>query len=234
MRTRFNLLATAAGTRPEVDLWPHLKGLTACVIADPSQPGRPGGALVVWHCDSAASAERLTVDVLPRLGALLTGKKPATQRPGGGPPRNVATAQLAGRALGTRRSELGTVSGRSLLAIAHGRDAVIAWGEDALSASLEAMATPDRSAAALCTDWARDGENAPQRLGLIWPARCWPPVRGVSATTPAWRVLTQDPPVVWWGWTGRDEARDSIQFSGLRQRVHQFVDQIPLDPSPPR
>jgi hypothetical protein len=234
LRTRFNLLATAAGARPEIDLWPHLKGLTACVMADPIQPGRPGGALVVLHTDSDASAERLTIDVLPRLSALLTGKTPTGEKPGAEPLRKTAPGEPAGGAAGVKASQLGTVGGRSLLVFWRSRDVVIAWGDGALSASIAAAGKPDRSIAPLCTDWEQQAKSPPQRLGVIWPARCWPPGRGVDTTTSAGKALTQDPPAVWWGWTGPDVAHDSVHFSGLRQRVHQFLDQLTLDPSPLR
>ena len=88
-----------------------------------------------------------------------------------------------------RRAQLGTVGGRSLLVYRRGRDVVIAWGEDALTASIEAAGRPDRSIAPLCADWLRQKKSPPQRLGVIWPARCWPPIRGVDTTTPAWRCL---------------------------------------------
>ena len=231
LRTRFNLLATAAGARPEVDLWPHLKGVTASIMADPNDPGQPGGALVILHTDADASAERLAIDVLPRLCGLLTGKKPRGTKPGGEVVPKPGPGKPAGRAPERDASQLGTFGGRSLLVYQRGRDLVIAWGDDALSASVEAAKTPDRSIAPLCTDWVRQGKNPPQRLGVIWPARCWPPVRGVDTTTPVWRTLAQDPPAVWWGWTGTHAAQDSIRFSELRRRVHQFIDQLPLDAS---
>src|SRR5262249_1071796 len=44
LRTRLNLLATAAGTRLEADLWPHLRGLTAALLANPDDPAQLGGA----------------------------------------------------------------------------------------------------------------------------------------------------------------------------------------------
>ena len=48
--------------RPEVDLWPHLKGLTACVIADPDQPGtsrrRPRRLARGRRCDCLAARDR--------------------------------------------------------------------------------------------------------------------------------------------------------------------------------
>jgi hypothetical protein len=227
LRTRFNLLATAVGAKPEVDLWPHLRGVTACLIGDSSQPGHPGGALVVLHTDGDAGAERLAIDVLPRLTALLAGKKSGTE-----PLRKVPPSQPAGSVPAGDAYRLGTLGGRSLLLLWRGRDVLIAWGDDALRASSEAAAMPDRSVAPLCTGWVRAGKTPPQRVGAVWPARCWPSVRGLDRTTPAWRALAQGPPMVWCGWTGSSEARDSIHCSGLRQSVRRFLDQLPLDPSP--
>jgi hypothetical protein len=220
LRSRLNLLAAAAGARPEVDLWPHLRGVTACVMCDADRQGRPGGALVVLHTDGDPGAVRLATDVLPRLGSLLTGKKPGTQPPPGAP---------AGAL-----SPLGTVGGRPLSIMRHGRDVVIAWGEPVLDAAREAMANPDRSAAPLCTGWLRSGKRSPQRVGAIWPARCWPGSHGPEATTPAWRVLAEAPPAVWWGWTEPNEAVDSIHYADLRPLVHDFLEKLPLDPSPLR
>ena len=229
LRTRFNLLATAAGARPEVDLWPHLRGVTACLIGDPKQPGHPVGFLLVLHADDDAGARRLAIEVLPRLSALLTGNKP-----GGEPLRKPPPGQAAADVKEADVRWLGTVGGRSLGVVREGRDVVIAWGNDVLSASKDASAWPDRSVAPLCTGWVRAGKTPPQRMGAVWPARCWPSVRGLDASAPAWQALMQDPPAVWWGWAGQPEARDSIQYSGLRQRLRQFLDHLPLDSSPLR
>jgi hypothetical protein len=232
LRSRFNLFATAAGARPEVDLWPHLRGVTASVSADLHQPGRPSGGLIVLHADADAGAERLATDVLPRLSGLLTGKKPPGDKARKEQLGKGLPAQPARDARARGVIELGMVSGRPLLVFWRGRDVVIAWGDDALSASIEAAAGPDRSAAPLCADWVGIGKTPPQRLGAIWPGRCWPAVRGMDTATPAWQVLQQAPPAVWWGWTEPDKAQDTIHFSGLRRQVHQFLDKLPLDPSP--
>ena len=48
LRVHINLLAGTAGVRPEVDLWPHLTGVTACLLGDSERPGRPTGAF--WSC----------------------------------------------------------------------------------------------------------------------------------------------------------------------------------------
>jgi hypothetical protein len=277
LRTRFNLLATAAGARPEVDLWPHLRGVTASIIGDPNQPGHPAGALVILHADGDASSARIATDVLPRLSALLSGKKFEGESVRIAPPgqaaadvsqgdvRRLATvggrtlpvppgsqtpatsvrrlATVGGRTLpvppgsqtpATSVRRLATVGGRTLLVFWLGHDVVIAWGDDVLSASRAAAASPDLSVAGLCTGWVRAGKTTPQRVGAFWPARCWPSVRGLDTTAPAWRALAQDPPAVWWGWSGPNEAQDSVHYSGIRNRVRQFLDELPLDPSPLR
>jgi hypothetical protein len=194
--------------------------VTACLMGDPDRHGRVGGALIILHTDEDAGAVRLATDVLPRLGSLLTGKKPGAQ-----PPQSATPSAL---------SPLGTVGGRPLSIMRHGRDVIIAWGEPVLNAAREAMANPDRSAAPLCTGWLRSGKRPPQRVGAIWPGRCWPASPGLETTTPEWRVLAQAPPAVWWGWTEPSEAVDSIHYADLRLLVHDFLEKLPLDPSPLR
>jgi hypothetical protein len=227
LRARFNLLATAAGARPEVDLWPHLRGVSACLMGDPNQPGRPAGALVVLHTDGDAGAERLAIDVLPRLSALFTGTKP-----GGEPFRKARPGQVAADVPVGDVRRLATIGGQSLRVFRRDRDVVIAWGDAVLSASRDAAARPDRSVASVCTGWARAGKTPPQRVGAIWPARCWPAVRGLDTASATWRTLAHGPPIVWSGWTGPSEAHDSIHYSGLRRQVREFLDQLSLELPP--
>ncbi len=76
VRTRLNLLATAAGVRPEVDLWPALRGLTLGVSTDAE--GTLRGGFLALHVENKADAERLASRVLPRLaGSFLKTKPPA-------------------------------------------------------------------------------------------------------------------------------------------------------------
>ncbi|MFI5458630.1 MAG: hypothetical protein ACHRXM_24620 [Isosphaerales bacterium] len=214
LRGRVNLLADVAGVKLEVDLWPHLRGLTASIMRDAEQPGIPTGALLVLHVDAEASAERLATELLPRLGTLLTGKKRPEERP------------RAAAGPGDAR-KLGMVNGRGLTVWQRGRDVLVAWGDDVWTACRDVTGRPERSVAPLCGGWAREGKRAPQRVGAVWPARCWSPIRGPAATSPAWRTLAEDPPVVWWGWNEATTAFDSIHCSGLRQRVHRFLDRVP-------
>ena len=89
----------------------------------------------------------------------------------------------------------------------------------ALAASLAVVGRPQESVAPHCTAWARTGKRPPQRVGAVWPARCWLLDRGLDATSSGWRTLSEGPPAVWWGWTEAGEAKDSIHYSDMRLRV---------------
>jgi hypothetical protein len=224
-RARVNLLTAAAGVRPELDVWPHLKGITASVIGEPDQPGCPTGAVLVLHADRDASALRLAADILPRLCSRLTGQNREglrrETRPAGGGGDGATIANVR---------SLGSVNGRPLTVYRCGRDVVVAWGEGVLNTSQDTARRPELSVAHHCTGWERQGKRAPQRVAALWPARCFPAPRGLQTLTPAYRVLTDDPPVVWWGWTEPTEARDTIECTGLRDRTHRFLDQLALEP----
>ncbi len=221
LRARFNLVAAAAGARPEVDLWPHLRGVTIGVMADPDRPGRPIGAVIVLHTDTDASAQRLVTEVLPRLASLLTAQKR------GEPPGPESGPRRAGGA-----QPLAKLGGRPLVFSRRGRDVVISWGDEMQRALEDALARPDRSVASLCNGWIRAGKMPPQRVGAVWPARCLPVSPGPVSVTPAWQGLAQGPPAVWWGWNDSETAHDSIFLGGLRLGVRRFLEQLPLDPSP--
>ena len=230
LRTRINLLTTAAGARPEVDLWPHLRGVTASLMGDPNQPGRPAGGLVVLHTDGAAGAKRIAIDVIPRLSALWTGKKPD-----GEPIRQLPPGPNGRRSTGGRRAPAG-VSWRSF---ASGFLARPRCGDRVERRRLERVEGGGGTARSV-------GRRSLYRLDerrKYGPPNVWArlagraaglPIRGLDTTSLAWKALAQDPPAVWWGWTGSGEARDLVQYSGLRNRVRQFLDQIPLDRSPLR
>ena len=221
LRARFNLLAAAAGARPEADLWPHLKGVTAGVIGGTDRPGRPIGAILVLHTDADSSAQRLVTDVLPRLESLLTAH-------GRGRPQVPATRQKpAGDGHFIAR-----VGGRPLALSRRGLDVVISWGEEMQKAAQASVTRRDRSVASICDGWMRTGKIPPRCVGAIWPARCWPDSLGIDPTTPAWRVLAEGPPAIWWGWDEPTAAHDLIQFGDLRHRIHRFLEALPLDPSP--
>jgi hypothetical protein len=126
------------------------------------------------------------------------------------------------------------VAGRSLTVSRRDRNVLVAWGDDRLIDTLQVRGKPERSVAALCKGWAREGRGAPQRVGLVWPARCMPSFHGLDAATPALRVLADDPPIIWWGWSDPAAALDSFECPELKERVRRFLDQIPQDPPRPR
>jgi hypothetical protein len=142
LRVRLNLIAAAAKVRPEVDLWPKLRGATAAVLVDDG--GEVSGAILVLHATRPDAAQRLARDVLPRLTASLTRDR--------GPD-----------------APLGRLQGRVLRADTRGSDVVIGWGEPALPAALDAVGAPTHSAARLLrVNW---GEVPPLRSGAVWPGR---------------------------------------------------------------
>jgi hypothetical protein len=62
---RVNLLANLAGVRPEVELWPKLRGITGCVLSGDGEEVEAG--VLILHADSEESANRLAERVVPRL-----------------------------------------------------------------------------------------------------------------------------------------------------------------------
>ena len=110
---------------------------------------------------------------------------------------------------------------------------LVAWGDDVPAAVRAAAADPRVSVATVCTGWESQGKQAPQRLGAFWPARSWAPP-GTGVPVKAWEALADDPPVLWWGWSARDVAVDTIRWRGLKNRTHRFLDKLPQDPAPVR
>jgi hypothetical protein len=223
LRTRLNLLAAAAGVKPEADLWPHLRGLSACLWGDPRQPGRPVGGLLILHLDEESSAQRLAGEFAPRFGLLIPGRAMVKDTPRGRP-------DVDAPAGGPRR--LGMVLGHPLSVWQAGRDLMIAWGDDALTASLHAKVAPIKSLATVCDGWGREGRGAPQRLAAIWPGRLGLSGGGPDPSPATRRVLAEDPPVVWWGWDDCNHAYDLLRWPDLAGRVRRFLETLPLDPPP--
>jgi hypothetical protein len=122
--------------------------------------------------------------------------------------------------------------GRDVVFWQNRSNVLLAWGEEAATAAKGAAANPALSVAACCANWQKAGKPAPQRLGVVWPARCWPLSAGPTAKSAAWSALAEDPPVVWWGWNHENTAVDSVRWRGLDRRVRNFLEQIELvDPS---
>jgi hypothetical protein len=218
LRTRANLFAAAASVRLEADLWPHLKGVTACVLAHGEQPD---GGLLVLHLDSDLAAKRLAHEALPRVARRFTSLKALDPIAPELPNRQAG----AGPAIFVR-----PVFGRGLSIGQRGRDVLIAWGDHVPDSVTAAAADPRRSIASMCSGWSLEGKEAPQRVGAFWPARAHSRP-DASLPAPAWDVLTEDPPILWWGWNDRRLATDSIRWPGLKSRAHRFLEQLPLEAS---
>ncbi len=207
LRTRLNLLAAAAGVRPEVDLWPHLRGLSGCLLADRS--GEVAGAMLALHTDDPAASLRLADAFVPRVSRFLTRERvPDEPRPDG-------------------VRHLGRVAGRPLALARRGATVLIAWGETALPACLDAWEHPERSASEVIrSGW---GPTPPQRAGAFWPGR----VRGLApAGTPGALALAEMPPVLWSGRTSGAVTRDNVRWDDLSGLVRRFLEHLPLNPPP--
>jgi hypothetical protein len=210
LRTRINLLAATARVRPEVDLWPHLRGLSAALLADPE--GRISGALVALHTDGIESAAQIAGQVLPRLAPLL-GLRP---EPAGTPDRP--------RLLGRLRD-------RPLYLDQQGATVHLGWGEPSVAPLLEAGRNPSRSIGPTLRALALREEVPPQRFGAFWPGRlALAPIVG----EPLARTIAEAPPVVWSGKLEPSRASDLVSWTGLRDGVRRFLDRIPLEPPPER
>ncbi len=169
LRTRLNLLATAAGTRLEVDLWPHLRGITFCVLADADEPARIRRALVALHVDKDATARGIANELVPRLVRLAAGSKPAKP----------AAAEPEVPAEPLRTLKLGRVLGGPLEVTTRGRTVLIGWGVGTLETALDSHGhLEDPSAVLLTADWKRMNQKAPDRAGAFWPGACTCPSRG--------------------------------------------------------
>lgn len=73
LRTRLNLLTAAAKVFPDIDLWPHLRGVVGAVLT--GAPGALSGVMVL-QTDSPEAAARIATRVVPRLSAAFLPKRP--------------------------------------------------------------------------------------------------------------------------------------------------------------
>jgi hypothetical protein len=232
LRTRFNLVATAAGVRPEADLWPRLRGVTAAAIADSRTRGRVSGGILVLHTDHASSAERLASVFVPRLGARAAGNGGKGRVPDAAELHPEAGGAEAARSAYVPPRQLATVSGRAIAVCHLNRDVLIAWGDKEVIEILKRPRKVEDSARAVCAGWALENGHGPARVGALWPTRLAPLVAGAAGAASAARILADDPPLVWWGWSESTHAHDIVFWSDLRRRVHRFLSELPLDPPP--
>ena len=224
LRSRVNLLATAAGASLEGDLWPHLKGVTASVLAALGDPGRPGRGVVILHMDTEAAARQLFLQTLPRLtriGTRFRADEGPKHLPGDAPS---AALDSSGSV------SLGRPGGRPLETALRGQDVVIGWGDQALATALRSAQTPDRSVLPILTEIiAGPNRQSPARLGAFWPGRMRLPLTGLDGPTPLARSFAEGPPLVWAGWNLGTGALDRVHWPGLSGLVRRFLARIPLD-----
>jgi hypothetical protein len=205
LRTRLNLLAATVKVRPEVDLWPHLRGLTAALLADPT--GAVDGALLSLHTDSPESAARIAGAILPALAPLLglrVSPAPAAQ-PG-------------------ELRRLGALRHRPLGLSYRGVTVGLAWGESALDS------ISGGPARATLPDLIPHDGPPPQRFGAFWPGRT---AVAKPLGAPLAPALATAPPIVWSGHNEPPGTREVIRWPGLHDLVRHVLEQIPLDPPPP-
>ena len=204
IRTRLNLLAAVARVRPDIDVWPRVKGVSGFLLADERKD--IGGALIVVHMVDGESAKRMVAETIPRL--LATYSKPA---------RPDAPAQL-------------TFQGQTINAEVIDRDVWLTWGQKLLAPPLSTPrgSRPDRRGLDCERVGKFESRNAPGPSG---PDASGHSPRSGSALD---RVLDEAPPVVWLGSLDGRTLVDVIQWKGLHDLVKQVLDVLPLDPPPHR
>ncbi len=211
LRTRINLLAATVKVRPELDLWPHLRGLSGALLVDPA--GAVDGAVLSLHTDSPAAAERIAGQVIPALAPLLGLRKAPA------PVEVPAPLQLAGRRI------LGEIRHRTVSVSQKGDTVRIGWGDAALEPDRVDPANPS------LRGLVPPGERLPQRFGAFWPGRL---ALASTLGIPVAAALGEAAPILWSGRNDAPGAREVVRWSGLRDLVHHFLERLPLDPMPAR
>ncbi|SIO66640.1 hypothetical protein SAMN05444166_8162 [Singulisphaera sp. GP187] len=152
LRTRLNLLSFGTGVKPEVDLFPQVRGVTAFATSGPN--GDVAAIVLAVHVADAQIAERLATQFVPRVVSVATGSKLA--------PRD-EEGQL-----------LGMVLDQPIVLAQRGSTLLFGWGKPALAASLSAKDDPARSAGT--TVRAFWGTLPSHRVGAVWPGRLGNPL----------------------------------------------------------
>jgi hypothetical protein len=223
-RTRFNILLGAAGVQPEIDLWPHLRGITATILGDRRRIGLASGVLLALHIDDETSARKVAEVLAPRVADLYFRK--AGEFP------KKSTVQPHGSDLECEIRTLGEVGKRSVLVARRGGTVLLGWGGgDALAERLRPGSDLDQHARDLLPAQSRAFDSS--RLVLIWPGRIGPRIPGVAPASATGRVLEDAPPVVW---SGGDSSvtppiEDTIIWRDLHRLVKNFLETLPLEVS---
>jgi hypothetical protein len=202
LRTRINLLAAGVKVRPEVDVWPHLRGITAALLTDPT--GAVDGALVSLHTDSPESAARIAGAVLPALAPLLGLRVPPAAAAQAKDPRH-----------------LGELRHRPVGLCTRGAAVRLTWGDSALQ-TIRAKPADGTLRKLLPPDG-----HAPQRWGAFWPGRT---AQAKLLGGPLATSLAEGPPVVWSGHNELPGTHEVVRWPGLHELVRRVLERLPLDP----
>jgi hypothetical protein len=202
LRTRINLLAATVKVRPELGLWPHLRGLTAALLSGPA--GEVDGGIVSLHTDGPESAARIASVLLPALAPVLGLRADA--------PTTVRAGVL-------RR--LGVLGHRPVGLRYRGVSVQLGWGESAIEAI-----GGEPAGSTLPNLVPRNGQT-PQRFGAFWPGRSAAAKMLGSAVAP---VLAAAPPIVWSGRNEPPGTREVIRWPGLHDLVRRVLERLPLHP----
>jgi hypothetical protein len=209
---------------------------------DKSDPARAELAPVRTRLNllTSATGARLEADLWPHLKGLtagIYGEPGQPGRPTGGMLiLHVDSDSTALRLVSHTLPHLAKLvpRGQDVAFWRSGQNVVVTWGNGVATGARAAAADTKLSVAPRCTDWEQAGKPAPERLGVFWPARCWPLKTKATAKSAAWCALEEDPPVVWWGWTRETTAIDSVRWPSLEVRVRRFLEQIELEAPPER
>jgi len=214
VRLRFNMLLGAARVQPEVDLWPHLEGMTICFVDAQNRGDSSAETLLALHADGEPSARQLQEQFAPRIAEAYL---PKSGRPIASPKSGV--------------QKLGDLNNRPFFLARDGRTVLLSWGgKEAISESLkQAAGEPDPSNMAALTS------PTASRLSLFWPGRLMFQGAGLDPKSPTGRVLANARPIVWSGDVNpeRSQIDDSVAWTGLHALIDAFLNSIPLDPPNP-
>ncbi len=170
IRARLNLLATIAGVKPEVDLWPKLRGVSGFVSMSPNAPAKAESAMISLHLTDEDAAKQLATDFVPKVARFL---------------------KLGPAEEGEIRT-LGRVSGRPVVMTRRGSSVWLGWGEKSMVSALEAADDPSKSARGTILHPRNfPKNNSADRLVAVWPGRLGRDVSGLEDAPPVvWSGVT--------------------------------------------
>lgn len=221
-RARLGILTWPTGSDLEADLFPKVVGLT-CIVIGRFGRRSPDGFVAAIHCDSIASALRLTTETFPRLARGWSSRKAD---------RDHNPEPDAGRILGE-------LSGRAIAIARLDRTVLLSWGDprSTLTACLDARTHLERSNGPLLRRIGKLDGPAPLGFGAFWPGLLSEIAGGSARLSTA---LATAPPIVWSGSIlgeadGKDvrptrtrTRLDSFRWTGARETIRRFLDDLPI------